>query len=46
MFYTITSQDITTMTGYASGLIGDLMPLILVLLGVGIALFIYRQLTK
>lgn len=46
MFFTITEANITTLTGYISGLIGDLMPILLPLLGIVIAMFIFRQLTK
>ena len=36
----LTQGNIDTMLGYMSGLIGDLMPLILVVLGIMIAFFI------
>jgi len=46
MFLTITSGDITTLTGYISGMIGDFMPLILVVLGVTISMYIFNRITK
>lgn len=46
MFFDLTQGNIDTMLGYMSGLVGDLMPLILVVLGITIALFIFRQIAK
>lgn len=46
MFFDLTQDNIDTMLGYMSGLIGDLMPLILVVLGITIALFIFRGIVK
>lgn len=46
MFYTVTSGDITTLTGYISGMIGDFMPIILVVLGITIALYVFNRITK
>ena len=46
MFFDLTEGNITTMLGYMGGLIGDLMPLILVILGITIALFIFRAIAK
>lgn len=46
MFFTITGDNITTLTGYIAGLVGDAMPLILVVLGVVVGMFIFRQITK
>jgi len=46
MFFSIESTDISTMTGYMSGLIGDFMPVIMVVLGVTLAMFIFRKITK
>ena len=40
MFFELTQTNIDTMLGYMGGLIGDLMPLILVVLGIMIAFFI------
>ena len=46
MFYTVTSQDITTLTGYISGIIGDFMPIILIILGVTIGLYVFNKIAK
>jgi len=46
MFFELTQTDVDTMLGYMGGLIGDLMPLILVMLGISIALFIFRSISK
>jgi hypothetical protein len=46
MFFTITSGDITTMTGYITGLVGDFMPLILIVVGISIAMYIFNRITK
>lgn len=46
MFLTITQANIDTMIGYISGLIGDFMPLIMVILGVVIAMYIFNKITK
>jgi len=45
MFLTIiplTSEDITAMIGYATDIIGDLMPLLIVFIGIAIAGAIIR----
>jgi hypothetical protein len=46
MFLTISAENITTLTGYISSMIGDFMPLILIVLGVSIAMYIFNRLTK
>jgi len=46
MFFTISGDNITTLTGYISGLVGDALPLILVILGISVGMFIFRQITK
>ncbi len=46
MFFTISEGNITTLTGYISGLVGDALPLILVILGISVGMFIFRQITK
>jgi hypothetical protein len=46
MFFTISETNLDTLFSYMTGLIGDLMPLILVVLGISIAIFIFRQITK
>jgi len=42
----LTTSSLDIMLGYMGGLIGDLMPLILVVLGITIALFIFRAIAK
>jgi hypothetical protein len=39
-FFTFSSEDITAMTGYSADLVGNFMPVIVVILGIGIALWI------
>ena len=46
MFFTITSDNITTLLGYISGMVGDFMPVILIVIGVSVAMFIFNRLTK
>ena len=46
MFYSVTQNDITTMLSYTTGLIGDFMPVILVVIGVSIAMYVFRKITK
>ena len=46
MFFELTQADIDMMLGYMGGLIGDLMPLILIILGISIALYIFKGITK
>ena len=46
MFLTITGENITTLTGYISGMIGDFMPIILIVLGVSISMYIFNRITK
>jgi len=46
MFVTITTENINTMTGYISGILGDFMPLIMVVLGISLAMFIFRKIIK
>lgn len=41
-FLNIGTEDITSMIGYASDLIGNLMPVIVVILGVSVGLWIFR----
>jgi hypothetical protein len=46
MFFTFQSTDITTLIGYITGMIGDFMPLILIVLGVSISMYIFNRITK
>lgn len=46
MFITFASGDITTLIGYMSGLLGDLLPVILIFMGIAIAMTIYHGFTK
>jgi len=46
MFFDITETDIDTIFSYMGGLVGDLLPLLLIVIGISIALFIFRGLTK
>jgi hypothetical protein len=46
MFYTVTSQDVSTLTGYVAGIVGDFMPIILLILGVTIGLYVFNKIAK
>jgi len=46
MFLTISRENITTLLGYISGLVGDLMPIILIALSMTIGLYVFRKITK
>jgi hypothetical protein len=46
MFFTITPTDISTLTGYIAGMIGDFMPLLLVVIGVSVGMFIFNKIFK
>lgn len=46
MIYTFTNTDIQTLTGYISGIVGDMMPLILIVLGITIGLYVFNKITK
>lgn len=46
MFFTVTSENITTLIGYISGLVGDFMPIIMVVLGITLAMYIFRKITN
>lgn len=41
MFLDITELHITTMLDYVKGLIGDLTPLLLIVLAIGLGIFIF-----
>ena len=45
-FLTITAEDITTMLGYVSDIIGDLTPLLLPIIAVGVGIFIFWAIIK
>lgn len=40
-FFTITSENITTMLGYVEDLVTDLTPLLLPILGISLGIFIF-----
>ena len=46
MFIDIGTEEIDILLGYMGGLIGDLMPIILVILGIVLALFIFSRLVN
>jgi hypothetical protein len=46
MFIDIGTEEIDILLEYMGGLIGDLMPLILVILGIVLALFIFNRLVN
>lgn len=46
MFFTITEGNMTTLIGYITGLVGDFMPLILIVVGISIAMYIFTRITK
>lgn len=41
-FLTISPEDIASMVGYAADLVGNLMPVIVVILGVSIGLWVFN----
>jgi len=45
MFFEITNDNITTLMGYISGIVGDFMPVIMVVLGITLAMFIFQKIT-
>jgi hypothetical protein len=45
-FFTISSGDITTALGYTGQLIADLMPILVVFLGLGIGFSIWHHFRK
>lgn len=45
MFYTVTENDITAMTNTIGGVIGDFMPIILAVLGITIAMYVFKKIT-
>lgn len=46
MFYTVTENDITALTNTAGGLIGDFMPIILVVIGIVLGMYVFNRITK
>lgn len=45
-FFTITETDITTMLGYVGDLVGDLTPLMLPIIAIGLGIFIFWAIVK
>jgi hypothetical protein len=45
-FFTISSGDIASTTAYAGSLVGDFMPLLVVILGILIGAFIIRVIAR
>jgi len=45
MFYTVTEADITSLTTTAGGLIGDFMPIILVVIGIVLGMYVFKKIT-
>jgi len=45
-FITISSEDITAMIGYASGLLTDLQPLLIIIVGIAVGLIIFWAIMK
>jgi len=43
MFYTFSAGDTSTTIAYIGGIVGDFMPLILIVLSVSVALFIVAK---
>jgi hypothetical protein len=44
-FFTIGPGDIATMTAYAGGIVGDFLPLLLVVIGVSLGIFVVGKIT-
>jgi len=45
-FFSITEQDISTMLGYVGGLVGDLTPLMLPIIAIGLGIFIFWAIVR
>lgn len=45
MFYTVSSQELTTLQGYIGGFIGDFMPIILIVISVVIGMYVFKKIT-
>ncbi len=45
-FFEITNNDLLAMVGWAKAIVGNAMPLILIVLGIGIGVFIIRTIAR
>lgn len=45
-FFEITTNDLLGMVGWAKEIIGNAMPLILIILGIGVGIFIIRTIAR
>lgn len=45
-FFSITASDTSAMIGYGANLVSDFMPILVIILGVGIAIWIIRAIWK
>lgn len=46
MFYSFNASDTASVVSYVGGIVGDFMPLILIILGVSIGLFVVSKIFK
>lgn len=46
MFFDIGTEEVNELLGYMGGLIGDMMPIILIVVGVSLAMFIFNKILK
>jgi len=46
LFFTITDENVSSTLAYAGGLISDLMPLLLPIVGVAVGLFVFWAITS
>jgi hypothetical protein len=44
-FFTITQNDVSSSLGYAGSLVGDFLPLLLVIVGISIGIFVVGKIT-
>lgn len=46
MIYQVTDNDVTKILDTAGGLIGDMMPIVLIILGITIAMYVFKKITQ
>ena len=45
-FFTITGEDLIAMVGWAKAIVSNAMPLILIVLGIGVGVFIIKTIAR
>lgn len=46
MFFTITPTDVSTIIGYITGMVGDFMPLLTIVIGVSVGMYIFNKIFR